>query len=85
MISSLWFNSCMAKWLKIVVVVVLVVFGGFVGWMNVTPGHFRRDGCKCVAKYLRDSEFRTCSLEFACGYSLANILLFNLAKVDFNR
>lgn len=71
---------------KIILGLLFVVVLGFVGWMNVTPGHFRKI-CPCDrVRYvdIRNKLFAPCSgAEFTCGTRPNDYLLLLLASLDF--
>lgn len=59
---------------------------GFVGWMNVTPGHFQFVGCcRRRAIYIRGFSEKPC-VELCVGYTgWRDRLMVRLAALDLNK
>lgn len=77
------------KYLKLLLIIFVVAFGGFVGWMNVTPGHFQKICCYDRVGYTEDLEIsgkRICPLMIVCvNDSLWDRILLGLATFDLNK
>ncbi len=75
--------------IKHLLILLLILFGGFVGWMNVTPGHFQKKGCCiCTVDYYVDVPANYCiALDCAptCGWSLRDRFLLFVNKFDYNK
>ncbi len=72
-------------------ITLLLGFGLFVAWMNLTPGYFQATGaCGCIYKYLVDEEnhynntFHQCT-DIFCEPSFGDRVKLLLANLDFNR
>lgn len=82
------------KAFKIISLSILVLFLGFVVWMNLTPGHFHPGTCGCGVSYglekkevLKPGELSICSVVGQCinkfwVFDLGKLMLSNL---DFNK
>ncbi len=76
----------MKKWIKVILISILVCFGLIVAWMNVTPGYFQEHGsCACEVEYLTEKPHSHCPVLTICSPSLLDITKLALGKLDFNR
>jgi hypothetical protein len=79
------------KWsLKIPLLILIVSFGLFVGWMNVTSGHFKFEECGCGIVYDVDRVYvmNPCPGGEApplCSPDLYKGLFLLLERIDFKK
>lgn len=80
--------------IKSLLITLLVLFLGFVTWMNLTPGHFRTVSCGCVAEYVTDERAqiikkeseRFCARVGLCIMSdKKDLFLLFISNLDFNK
>ncbi len=74
--------------MKIILIALAVLLVGFVGWMNVTLGHFQpTDCCGCKVSYRFQVTKNGCYLNLCtdCRPTFLDYVLFYLAKLDFNK
>jgi hypothetical protein len=80
---------------KILLIGLLIFFVGFIGWMNLTPGHFQYEKVSCACedneiKYLRNKdvvlahEGILCT-DMYCSPNLQEKMLLQIANLDFNK
>lgn len=67
--NDLSLEILMVKLLKLVLLVMVLVCGAFVLWMNLTPGHFQREPCVGDISYINDRQLRLCSEYLAFHHS----------------
>lgn len=75
--------------IKYLMIFLGIAVGGFVGWMNVTPGHFRTWCSRCDGvRYLYidpNAFYAPCpvnNMEYACVIPIRDRLLLLLANFD---
>lgn len=79
--------------LKRLMLGLLVIFLLFVGWMNLTPGHFQGT-CYCTVKYMTNEEAEKerlgiCRVIGICRYTESSLpktlFLILVSNLDFNK
>lgn len=77
-----------------IVPVLILILGGFVIWMNLTPGHFQetKGCCSCQIEYVSDTELENRRVKPCitlcvpiCRHSFIEKLEVILAYLDFYR
>lgn len=73
------------KTLKYFLFMLGLVVGGFLLWMNVTPGHFRSICSVCNVMYITDHDVdrRDCGLIEGIRFCPAERMLELLSQLDF--
>ncbi len=80
---------------KILLIGLLIFFAGFVGWMNLTPGHFQYEKVSCACsdnevKYLQNQDVvlvhdGILCTDVYCTPILQKKILLQIANLDFNK
>lgn len=77
------------KIIKLTGIIAFILFAGFVGWMNMTQGHFEDMGCCCGGiKYVQENDITNCKLrycEMGCFISPWRRFFLKLSVIDFNK
>lgn len=72
------------KLIKKIALFCVVFFMGLLEWMNVTPGHIRRDHC-CGITYSQERNSFGCPVQ--CPHELSHkvnrLLITTISKLDF--
>ena len=69
--------------MKQIFLVIIILFVGFVLWMNVTTGHFRVYCCSVL--YKKDSQMGGVCAQFCLPSSTFDRLLLKISNLDLNK